>query len=80
MPMDEFVTAGEQPVYSEAEPTVVTGEDGSSLEVRCAFGGPEVRLMPGGGRPGLGVVLEGNEALVIADALRRAHAEYQSRD
>jgi hypothetical protein len=67
-------------VYSEAEPTVVTGEDGSSLEVRCAFGGPEVRLMPGGGRPGLGVVLEGNEALVIADALRRAHAEYQSRD
>jgi hypothetical protein len=80
MPMDEFVQAGEGPVYSEAEPTVVTGEDGSSLEVRCAFGGPEVRLMPGGGRPGLGVVLEGNEALVIADALRRAHAEYRSRD
>jgi hypothetical protein len=40
MAMDEFVTAGEQPVYSEAEPTVVTGEDGSSLEVRCASGGP----------------------------------------
>jgi hypothetical protein len=36
--------------------------------------------MPGGGESGLGVVLEGNEALVIADALRRAHAEYQSRD